>query len=293
MDNLIKDCKHIYSTTTRSLGEKNSIINFKNGLRAIEKSNFNCANFNFCEIQELLDRDNYEKLFEELITDCRLTFNIAHAPIHFPFLYNHYDALNNKEAYEQRILRSIELSTKINVEWIVIHIGTVLDGNGKYDFENSVLENIKYLIKFVELSVKNNIKIAIENGTNMAEEITPSVDELIKIVDYYNNLYKKEVLGICFDFGHANVGKLDIYKEIIKIGKRLRVTHIHDNYGSDTHNFPYDGNVNWKLVKKALDKINYAGELTLEVRYKDNIFLEKEINETYLLLDKIENEIRS
>ena len=138
----------------------------------------------------------------------------------------------------------------------------------------------------------NGLKIAIENGTNMEKEVTPTIDELIKIVDYYNNLYNKEVLGICFDFGHANVAKLNIYNELINIGNRLKVTHIHDNYGSDTHNFPYDGTINWNLVNKGLNDINYLGELTLEVRYKDDIFDENTINITYSLLNKINSEIK-
>lgn len=167
-------------------------------------------------------------------------------------------------------------------------MGTVLGTDGRYDLKQSIEENIKYLSKFVELAVENNIKIAIENGTNMEEEVTPTIDELINIVDYYNDRYNKEVLGICFDFGHANVGKLDIYKEIKKVGNRLKVTHIHDNYGTDTHNFPFDGEIDWKKVITGLKEINYNGELTLEVRYEDNKFNYDKINETYLLLEKID-----
>lgn len=278
----------IYSTTTRSLGEKNNIINFKNGLEELEKSRFNNANFNFFEIQELLDNENYEKTFDEIIKNCNLKFNIAHAPIHFPFFFNTYDNLKEKDLYEKRIVRAINLSSKLNVEWIVIHLGTVLGSDGRYNFKESIEENIKYLSKFVKLAIENNIKIAIENGTNMEEEVTPAIDELISIVDYYNNCYNKEVLGICFDFGHANVGKLDIYSEIKKIGNRLKVTHIHDNYGTDTHNFPFDGDINWKKVITALKEISYNGELTLEVRYEDNKFDCDKINETYSLLEKIE-----
>lgn len=283
-----KSKRFVYSSTTRSLGEKNNIINFKNGLEELEKSKFNNANFNFFEIQELLDDDNYEKTFDEIIKDCNLKFNIAHAPIHFPFFFNTYYNLDKKNLYEQRIVRAINLSSKLNVEWIVIHLGTVLGNDGRYDLKQSIEENIKYLSKFVELANKNNIKIAIENGTNMEEEVTPTIDELINIVDYYNDRYNKEVLGICFDFGHANVGKLDIYKEIKKVGNRLKVTHIHDNYGTDTHNFPFDGEIDWKKVITALKEINYNGELTLEVRYEDNKFNYDKINETYSLLEKIE-----
>lgn len=284
-----KTSNFVYSTTTRSLGEKNNVANFKNGLVEIEKSRFNNANFNFFEIQELLDDNNYDKIFDEIIKDCKIKFNIAHAPIHFPFFFNTYYNLDKKDLYEQRIIRAIELSSKINVKWIVIHIGTALTEDGEYDLKKSVNENIKYLSKFVEFAVKNNINIAIENGTNMEVDVTPTIDELINIVDYYNKCYNKEVMGICFDFGHANVGRIDVYKEINKIGDRLKVTHIHDNYGTDTHNFPFNGNVDWKSVMKALREINYCGELTLEVRYKDNIFNKDKIDETYLLLEKIEN----
>lgn len=283
-----KSKRFVYSSTTRSLGEKNNIINFKKGLEELKKSKFNNANFNFFEIQELLDNDNYKKIFGEIIKGCNLKFNIAHAPIHFPFFFNKYYNLDKKNLYEQRIVRAINLSSKLNAEWIVIHLGTVLGIDGRYDLKQSIEENIKYLSKFVELANKNNIKIAIENGTNMEEEVTPTIDELISIVDYYNNYYNKEVLGICFDFGHANVGKLDIYNEIKKIGNRLKVTHIHDNYGTDTHNFPFNGNIDWKRVIAALNEIYYTGELTLEVRYEDNKFNCDKINETYLLLEKIE-----
>lgn len=279
---------YIYSTTTRSLGDKNNVVNFKKGLKELEKSNFNNANFNFCEIQELLDRKDYKKNFDDITKNCNLKFNTSHAPIHFPFFFNTYYDLKEKDIYEQRISKSIELSSNIGVEWIVIHIGTLVDNTGKYDLKKSIEENIDYLRKFVELAIKNNIKIAIENGTNMEEEVTPSIEELIEIVDYYNNFYNKEVLGICFDFGHANVGKLNIYREIKKIGNRLKVTHIHDNYGTDTHNFPFDGDIDWKLVIKALKEINYTGELTLEVRYNDNVFDKNIINKTYLLLNDIE-----
>ena len=114
------------------------------------------------------------------------------------------------------------------------------------------------------------------------------IQRLIKIVEYYNKKYAKEVLGICFDFGHANVGNLDMYNEIIKIGNKLIVTHIHDNYGTDSHNQPFDGTVNWDDVRKALTDINYNGELTSEVRYsKEELSDSSNINKTYDLIKKI------
>jgi sugar phosphate isomerase/epimerase len=288
----------IYSTTTRCVGEKNNINSFKLGIERLENSKFNHANLNFFEIQELLDKENYEEIFSELITylnKSKIIFNIAHAPIHYPFFFNSYYKRNDIKILQERILKAIDISKEIGVKKIVIHVGTYLNENYEYDMKKSIEHNIKYLEPFVIKAMDNNIQIAIENGTQMEKDeplfknTTPYIDELIKIVEYYNKKYNKEVLGICFDFGHANVGNLDIYKEIKKIDKKLIVTHIHDNYGSDTHNQPFDGVLNWNVAKKALKEINYTGELTSEVRYtKEELSDSSNINETYRLIEKID-----
>ncbi len=287
----------IYSTTTRTVGEKNNIDNFKLGVKRLEDSKFNYANLNFSEIQELLDKDNYEDIFENLIKflkDSSIIFNIAHAPIHYPFFFNTYYKRDDIDILKHRILKALDISREVGVKRIVIHVGTYLDENYDYDIEKSIEHNIKYLEPFVKKAAESNILIAIENGTQMQKDApafkntSPYIDELLEIVEYYNKKYEKEVLGICFDFGHANVGNLDIYNEIKKIDSKLKVTHIHDNYGTDSHNQPFNGTINWDDVRKALTDINYDGELTSEVRYTiDELLDSTNINKTYDLIQKI------
>lgn len=287
----------IYSQTTRIVGEKNNVDGFKLGIKRLEDSKFNYGNLNFFEIQELLDKDNYGEIFDDLVdflNNSAITFNIAHAPIHYPFFFNTYYTRADIGILKDRILKAIDISKRVGVKKIVIHVGTYLDENYDYNIEKSIEHNIKYLAPFVEKAVENNILVAIENGTQMQKDeprfknTAPYIDELIEIVEYYNKKYNKEVLGICFDFGHANVGNLDIYKEIVKIGNKLIVTHIHDNYGTDSHNQPFDGTINWKYVRRALIDINYNGELTSEVRYtKEELCDSSQINKTYDLINKI------
>lgn len=287
----------IYSQTTRTVGEKNNVDNFKLGIKRLEDSKFAYANLNFFEIQELLDKDDYEDIFGDLIEflkDSSIIFNIAHAPIHYPFFFNTYYKRDDIDTLKNRILKSLDISKEIGVKRIVIHVGTYLDKDYNYDINKSIEHNIKYLEPFVKKAIENNILIAIENGTQMEKDdplfknTAPYIDELIRIVEYYNKKYDKEVLGVCFDFGHANVGNLDMYNEIVKIGNKLIVTHIHDNYGTDSHNQPFDGTVNWEDVKKALTDINYNGELTSEVRYsKEELSDSSNINKTYDLIKKI------
>ena len=287
----------IYSQTTRTVGEKNNVDNFKLGIKRLEDSKFAYANLNFFEIQELLDKNDYEDIFGyliEFLKNSSITFNIAHAPIHYPFFFNTYYKRDDIDTLKNRILKSLDISKKIGVKRIVIHVGTYLDKDYNYDINKSIEHNIKYLEPFVKKAIENNILIAIENGTQMEKDdplfknTAPYIDELIRIVEYYNKKYDKEVLGVCFDFGHANVGNLDMYNEIVKIGNKLIVTHIHDNYGTDSHNQPFDGTVNWDDVRKALTDINYNGELTSEVRYsKEELSDSSNINKTYDLIKKI------
>lgn len=160
----------IYSQTTRIVGEKNNVENFKLGIKRLEDSKFNYANLNFFEIQELLDKDNYKNIFRDLIKflkDSSITFNIAHAPIHYPFFFNTYYKRNDIDILKNRILKALDISKEVGVKRIVIHVGTYLDENYNYDIDKSIEHNIKYLEPFVEKAIENNILIAIENGTQM------------------------------------------------------------------------------------------------------------------------------
>ena len=291
-----------FSTTPIILREE-TLENLEKELEALAKSKFNNINFAFSQIQKLLDEDIDLKPIAEKCKQLNLVSNTGHAPIHGPFFFNEYYDRDDREILEKRILRSIKLSKLFNIKWLVIHVGTYLDDNGKYDVKKSIEHNIKYLDKFVEYADEIGIKIAIENGTQEEiPEAPPYAEELIEIVEYFNEKYKKEILGICYDFGHANIGKVNIYEEIKKIGNRLKVTHIHDNFGKDdAHNMPYNGTINWNIAMKALKEINYSGELNSEVKYnpkaeelinKDTITVDV-LNITYSLLERLENLMNS
>ena len=72
-------------------------------------------------------------------------------------------------------------------------------------------------------------------------------------------------LRICLDTGHANVFNLNVAEEVRKIKDKLQVLHVHDNnFGIDSHLFPYFGTVKWKEFGKALTDINFNGVFSLE-----------------------------
>jgi sugar phosphate isomerase/epimerase len=89
-----------------------------------------------------------------------------------------------------------------------------------------------------------------------------AADELCELVD----ALKDPRVGICWDFGHGNLNKLDQEKSLRAIGKRLKALHVDDNHGwADEHLLPFQGNVPWTALMPVLREIGYEGDMTMEV----------------------------
>ncbi len=85
--------------------------------------------------------------------------------------------------------------------------------------------------------------------------------EVIRDVDPEN-------LGVCLDFGHANLQRpiFKLEEAIRELGEYFIATHIHDNEGlSDQHMLPLMGGIDWEATVGALRETGYDGPLILEV----------------------------
>jgi sugar phosphate isomerase/epimerase len=68
------------------------------------------------------------------------------------------------------------------------------------------------------------------------------------------------------DTGHAHlVGENPAYVAR-KLGQKLKVMHLNDNYGiDDDHIMPYTGGINWSQLAVALKEIGYKGDYCAEI----------------------------
>ena len=124
------------------------------------------------------------------------------------------------------------------------------------------VENFK---KVVDVAVKRNVKIAIENCEGAAY--------LQVLLDAFSDC---ENVGFCWDTGHElcyNKGA-DLMRSF---GRRLIGTHLNDNMGvtsadgkissaDDLHLLPFDGKTDWESVAKRLARVGYDGILTFELK---------------------------
>ena len=93
------------------------------------------------------------------------------------------------------------------------------------------------------------------------------------MIDQMNEKFGSEILGFCFDTGHANLIGVDFENFITTLGKRLKVLHIHDNDGiSDLHQIPFSftrnrenkSSTDWDGFIRGLRNIRFDGVLSFE-----------------------------
>jgi sugar phosphate isomerase/epimerase len=122
------------------------------------------------------------------------------------------------------------------------------------------------------------ITLCVENlyngsGGHMMEGPCCDAVKAAERIDRMNEKYGAEVLGFCFDTGHANLVGLDFERFLTTLGHRLKVLHIHDNDGdSDLHQIPFTftktrentASTDWEGFLRGLQKIGYDKVLSFE-----------------------------
>lgn len=103
----------------------------------------------------------------------------------------------------------------------------------------------EFIESLAPMAKELGITICIENiytsiGNHIVEGPCCDAKKAAMRIDRMNDKYGAEVLGFCFDTGHANLVGIDFKDFITTLGNRLKVLHIHDNDGiSDLHQIPF------------------------------------------------------
>lgn len=219
--------------------------------------------------QEDLKSPDWEAKIDELANEATklgVEYTQAHSPIYGDFFIKgaQPDA-EFVEFYNEMMRRSIIACEKLGIKWMTIH---PLCDNVHTEFELDVIKktNIEFFSPWVEFAKKHNLGIAFENMTELnniqVRRYCSSTDELIDLVDTFND----PSVGITWDFGHARVMYNDQPRQLRRIGKRLKSTHVQDTTNTrDAHLIPFvGGNVDWESIMPCLKEIGYEGDFMLE-----------------------------
>lgn len=159
-----------------------------------------------------------------------------------------------------RLLASLRDSAAVGAPIVVIHPFITFTRN------EATAEGIANFRILVDEAKKLGLKLAIENVEGEA------------YLDALLDAFKDEPhVGFCWDTGHEMC--YNRHRDLLAdYGNRLFCTHLNDNLGikdrdgkitfhDDLHLLPFDGIADWKGIAHRLNRSDYTGELTFELKW--------------------------
>ncbi len=173
-------------------------------------------------------------------------------------------------------VKSMKICHFLNCKYIVIHGFKLSRFLGSEELEWQ--ETQKFIDYLAPLAKEYGITICIENvyessGAHIIEGPCCDATKAVRRIDETNEKYNAEVLGFCFDTGHANLVGINFEEFLETLGNRLKVLHIHDNDGMvDLHQLPFTftrsrenrPSTDWEGFINGMKKIDYNGVLSFE-----------------------------
>jgi len=211
------------------------------------------------------DWEAYVRAIGELAGRFGIRFNQSHLP--------YYDVDRERgtaqaEIMEELIRRSIIGTAMLGARWAVTHPFTVASAGE--DTRVSEAANLDYYRPHVQTAREYGVGIALENdfeyypGQPRRRVYCAGIQELIALCDAFGDA---QHVGICYDFGHANLTGGFHRQNLNAIGRRLQAIHVQDNHGQlDEHLMPFYGTINWEDAMRGLAESGYSGDLTFEIQ---------------------------
>jgi len=162
------------------------------------------------------------------------------------------------KAMLKRLKESISYASTLNAYMWVFHPG-LKTGVSMFYPDMDWLQNLKTTRLLLKIAGDYGVKIAIENVPEPYPFLMKSVEDFTKFYEEIN-----EDIGLVFDVGHANLnGQIERFLTAFKC--KIVHMHVHDNDGkSDLHLGIGFGNIDWKNVANALERISYNKTVIIE-----------------------------
>jgi len=227
------------------------------GYTMLKKAGFSCVDFSLNRY--VSDNDIYqpdgEKFFDQSLCELEQFFTphkqgakasgIAIHQMHMPYpiyIPSRKKTLNDY-LMNEAAPKSMKICAFLECQYIVIHGFKLARFLGSEEEEWKQTE--LFLDTIAPLAKEMGITICIENlydsiGGHLSEGPCCDARKAVERIDRINSKYHAEILGFCFDTGHANLLGLDFESFITTLNHRLKILHIHDNDGvRDLHQIPF------------------------------------------------------
>ena len=166
--------------------------------------------------------------------------------------------------FKNRMHQAIDAAAALGIEYAVMHPNAANLPMRKYNHKEQLDATMQLLEPFVEHAHRVGLNVVLENmrvvpGLFHVHRFGQSPDEICDVADALG-------MGICWDFGHANISGVKQSEGLAYVGKRLKVIHVNDNGGiEDEHILPFTGSVDWRDAMHGLALAEYEGLFNFEL----------------------------
>lgn len=191
--------------------------------------------------QSIPELEHFFALHKQGAAAAGISIHQMHMP--YPIYVPNADKEINDYLWNRVAPKSMAICHYLDCKYIVVHGFKLAHFLGSEELEWQ--ETAKFINSIAPMAKEMGITICIENlygsiGGHLVEGPCCNVRKAVQRIDEFNEKYGAEVLGFCFDTGHANLVGIDFESFITMLGDRLKVLHIHDNDGiSDLHQIPF------------------------------------------------------
>lgn len=229
----------------------------KEGFELLKRAGFTCVDFslNGYLTNRMLYEDARNDFFSQSVAELEDFFRrhktaaketgIMIHQMHMPYPMYVLRGSRELNEYLWNVVtpKSMRLCAFFECPYIVVHGFKLSHFLGSEELEWRETE--RFLDSIAPLARELGITICIENlytsiGGHLVEGPCCNGRKAAERIDRFNERHQAEVLGFCFDTGHANLVGIDMEDFIRTLGARLKVLHIHDNDGiADLHQLPF------------------------------------------------------
>ncbi|MBQ8388117.1 MAG: sugar phosphate isomerase/epimerase [Clostridia bacterium] len=253
----------ISSTVNLHGGSRENILKYMSDEVAFQKRmGFDALDLNL-GMPDLLAED-WRETVEKIAADAEsqgMGFEVCHLP------YIMAGAPLEGEAYERfdlRMRRAIEAVKTVGAGYAVMHPNAPTVPLKAFNRAEQYESVMRHLSPYAEQAAKLGVNVVVENMRVIptfvaSHRYCQTPEELCDVADALG-------IGVCWDFGHANICGIRQSEGLAYVGRRLRVIHVNDNFGiGDDHVPPFIGNVDWKDAMYGLALTGFDGLMNFEI----------------------------
>lgn len=233
----------------------------RSGLEFHKKTGFDAADFSIGLAD--LSKDGWQSVIEQAKQDAD-TVGVKFELCHLPFDGRVSAPSDYHTIFNEQMYRAIDAASLLGVDYAVLHPNTTTLHMAKYNKTEQYDWVMAHLAPFAEYADKVGLNIVVENmrvvhANYPVHRYCQYPDELCDIADALG-------IGVCWDFGHANISGVKQSEGLACVGKRLKVLHVNDNFaGDDLHLAPFMGNIDWSDAMHGLALAEFEGLFNFEV----------------------------